>query len=328
MDYENFNLRMFAALSETNLTEEQVEMILNTMDIVQNQSEEKYYEGIPVEVMDYISSLRMEKKKQSTIDEYELELKLFFKNVGVRVEDVTSAMVRSYLVEYQKQRNIKDSSLDQKRIVLGCFFSWAYGEGVIDTNPLSRVRKIKYEKVKQLPIPEYDAELLKDACKNYTEKALIELFYSTGCRISEISEIKIQDINFKKKSIRVYGKGGEHRTVFFSDRCKLYVMKYMELERPETTDDGLFVSERKPHRQINDCGIRKRFNAIQNRLSLDTYYKPHSMRRSFATNMHDRGMPIEDVQTLLGHKSPTVTMRNYINITDDNLMNSYSRFVS
>ena len=328
MDYEKFTTQLLGLLSEKGFTDEQVDDVLASMDKINNGDFHDDEQNIPQEVFDYIDALKLEKKKQTTIDEYFSVLRLFFRTVNVGVEDVTPSIIRQYLNEYQDERGIKNSSLNQKRVILGCFFSWAKEEGYIGLDPCSKIRKIRFENIKLKPIPEFQIEEIKDACGTYRERTIIELFYSTGCRLEELTKIKLQDIDLDNMSIVLDGKGGKHRTVFISERCKVYLYKYINCERPETIYDELIVSIRNPHKGVGKDGIRKIFNQIQGRVGYAKLYKPHGMRRSFATNAFKRGMPLSDIQQLMGHSSPSVTMNNYINISDERLRDDCLRFIS
>lgn len=279
---------------------------------------------VPELVKIYVATKAIEQCSENTVQEYSLHLRLFFDAVRMDPEKVRAEHIRLFLYDYQKRRGIKDQSLDVSRRIICGFFKWAHEEGYISTNPGRSVKEIRYEKVHRSAIPEEEMEMIRRSCADIREKALVEFFYSTGCRISEVANVKIEDIDLQNRTVKVFGKGKKHRNVYLTARAYVALKDYLE-EKPDS--EYLFISQRKPYPRISAAGIRKILYNIEERAGIGNRYTPHQIRHTTATDAIKHGMPITSVQAMLGHSKVDTTM-GYVDICDDTVKREHQKYVS
>lgn len=240
----------------------------------------------------------------------------FFFTVQKAPEYVTSNDIRAYLYMYQKERGISNRSLDKVRASISAFYHWMHVEGYVDKNPCVAISKIKYEKKPKEACTQMDLEYLRRACKTLKQKAILEVIYSTGCRVGELVVLKKSDIDWDKKTVHLFGKGKKHRISFLNAKAEVALKEYLN----SRTDDKewLFVSDRKPHDQMHVCGIQKIMRQICERTgdNINKNVTPHILRHTCASVLANNNANLISVQKILGHSSIQTTI-NYIHTSMD-----------
>lgn len=263
--------------------------------------------GIPEVVKFFIASKAVENCSMGTLNQYRYKLLNFFSAVRKSYADITANDVRVYLYDLKQARPVSDSYLDNIRRTLSSFFDWLRRNDYLQKNPMEKVAKIKYQPAIRQPLTSYDVEVLRWVCHDLRDKAIVDMLYTTGCRVSELVALDQADIDWHDRSARIrHGKGDKYRIVFFNAEAELSLRKYLE----SRTDDNpaLFVQERGPHNRLSIRAVQLRFKAIRSRCQLSSKAFPHNMRHTFATASLRSGMPLVDLQMLMGHAKPETTM--------------------
>jgi len=280
--------------------------------------------GIPEEVKYFLASKMIENVSPRTIYIYKLRLIDFFDTLKKSPQDIRAGDIRIYLGYYKTIHKASDSYLDNIRRVLHSFFAWLVNNEYLIRNPCSTVERIKYQEHQREPLSPYNLEVLRWYCKSLREKAIVDIFYSTGVRLSELRNLNKNDINWEKRSVSIlHGKGNKRRIVFFNAEAELSLQKYLESRSDE--DEALFVKMRKPHTRLSPRGIENIVKNIAQRAGLHVY--PHLLRHTFGTAGLHGGMPIEELQVLMGHAEPRTTMI-YAKIDTQNLQRDHDRIFS
>ena len=264
-------------------------------------------------IKQYAATLKLEGKSDKTIYQYMLTIRLAMNGIGKAIRDISTDDIRKYLAEYQEQKNISKSSLDNQRRYLSAFFSWLCAEEHITKNPMLRIKKIKADKKIKKPYMDEEIERLRCACCNFKEKALVEFLLSTGCRVSEVSALTLDNVDFIKGEAIVYGKGAKERKVYISDKAMFYLKRYIESRG--SLNIGLFLNRNND--AMTKQNIEIMVKKIGQRAGVENVH-PHRFRRTFATNAINKGMKIQNVQAILGHSSLDTTML-YCSVSGDNV---------
>lgn len=271
----------------------------------------------------FLATLIVENKSNRTIEQYNLHLTQFVNYfTGKDAKDIDATGIRSFLYAYKKNRGISNLSLNNKRSAISSFFSWLADEEYIDKDPTRKIKKIKVTKKKAFTADEM--ERMRIACTDIRDRALIEMLASTGCRVSELSSIKLNDIDFIRKKVRIIGKGDKERTVFISDQAMIYLNRYLETRKDNNI--SLFVSKRYPYGQLRKDGIERIVRNLGK--SCNVYAHPHKFRRTLCTQLIKRGMPLQDVAILLGHADINMTASTYYDASDDMIEYEYIRYAA
>lgn len=315
-EYPNINNLKVKYILEQNLKD--YSLITNERSLMVSDLPEKINYFLGVKKLDGLS--------QKSLEGYFYELSVFCKYINKPVSQITINDLRYYLTVIQKEKQYKDITINNKISILRSFFGTLYKEEIIPKDPSLRLKTLDVD-VNNLrePLNNEELEKLRNACKDIREKSLIEIYFSTGCRLSEIMKLNKSDINYNDRSIVVNGKGNKNRTVFFSVKCKLYLQEYLN----SRTDDNesLFVSEREPHDRLGKSGIEKVFKKIKNRTDIKAKISPHVLRHSRATQALSRGMDIVDISKLLGHSSVKTT-EIYSKVDKSKLRYKYEQYLS
>jgi site-specific recombinase XerD len=265
----------------------------------------------------FLNTKRMEGLSEKTLEQYKRENERFFLYCNKAIFDITKDDVRAYLAILQTKRKISmTTSVNVKRF-LSSFYNWLNDEGIIQKSP-TRNLNIKCPKTTRIPFTDRELDVLRNSNLSVRNKAIIELFISTGCRVEEMANIHISDINWYEKSILITGKGNKQRTVFFDDIAAMYLEKYMK-DRNSNIDE-LFISSKNSNKRLEkksiECVVRKlgRTNKIK------AY--PHKFRRTFATRALRNGMSITTLSKLMGHEKIETTML-YCQIDNSQIKMSY-----
>lgn len=295
-------------------------VILHKYNVENKQTEVAIYDDSNMRIVkNYIAALRLEGKSEKTIDQYYRIVCNFLKAIGKHIKKILTGDIRYYLARYLTDRKVQKSTLDNQRRGLSAFFGWLATEGYIDKNPMLRVKRIKADYKIKKAFSDMEVEQPREAANTAKEKALIEFLLSTGCRVTEVSRLHVQDIDFSKKECVVYGKGNKERKVYLTDKCLFYLNLYLTTRNEEST--SLFTNRN--HYGMTKGNIETLLRKIGKRAGVDKVH-PHRFRRTFATNAINKGMPVQYVQKILGHKSLNTTMI-YCNLDEDNIKMEHRR---
>lgn len=230
-------------------------------------------------------------------------MKKFGKTVAKKVEEITTADIRIYLGNYS---DLKTSTISTKLSTLKSFFSWLTSEGIIPKDPTRQIKQPKKEKRLPKALTPEELEIIRENCFSERERALVEVLYSTGCRLSELVGMNISDIDKVNQSARVIGKGNKERIVFFTWKALRSLDKYLKTRRDPTP--ALFVSEKAPHSRLSQRGIQREIAIVASRAKLDNKkVHPHVFRHTLATHLLENGADLVSVQYILGHEDPSTT---------------------
>lgn len=245
----------------------------------------------------FLSAKKVEGCSIRTIHYYKTTLIKMLESVNLKIENITTDDLRKYLADYKNNTNASKATIDNIRRVLSSFFSWLEDEDYILKNPVRRIRKIKTRKVVKEVLSDENFEILRDNCDNIRDLAMIELLASTGIRVGELVNLNIDDVLFNERECVVLGKGDSERTVYFDAKTKIHLLKYLESRSDD--NPALFVSFKKPYNRLGINGVERRIRDLGRDSNIKKVH-PHKFRRTMATTAIDKGMPIEQVQKLLG----------------------------
>jgi len=271
----------------------------------------------------FLSAKRVEGCSNHTIAYYRTTIFKMLDGVGLKIEDITTDDLRKYLADYKGKNNASKSTIDNVRRVLSSFFSWLEDEDYILKNPVRRIRKIKTKKVVKEVISDENFEILRDSCTNIRDLAMIELLASTGIRVGELVNLNIDDVLFNERECVVLGKGDSERIVYFDAKTKIHLLKYLESRNDD--NPALFVAFKKPYNRLGINGVERRIRELGREANIKKVH-PHKFRRTMATNAIDKGMPIEQVQRLLGHVQIDTTMQ-YAMVNQNNVKIAHRKFI-
>ena len=272
----------------------------------------------------FIAAKEIEGCSERTTKYYYATLIKMDSMITKNVTHLTTDDLRLYLTEYQKINNCSKASIDNIRRNLSSFFSWLEEENYILKSPMKRIHKIKTDKVIKETYSDETLELLRDNCNNLRDLAIIDLLSSTGMRVGELVRLNINDIDFENRECVVFGKGNKERPVYFDARTKIHLRNYINSRNDDNV--ALFVSLDAPHDRLNISGVEIRLRQLGRKLGINKVH-PHKFRRTVATKAIDKGMPIEQVQSLLGHSQIDTTM-HYAMVNQNNVKESHRKFVA
>ncbi len=271
----------------------------------------------------FLSSKQVEGCSERTIDYYKTTINKMVDCVNLKIESITTDDLRKYLSDYKNQTDVSKTTIDNIRRVLSSFFSWLEDEDYILKNPIRRIHKIKTRKVVKEVLSDEHFEILRDNCVNIRDLAMIELLASTGIRVGELVNLNIDDVFFNERECIVLGKGDSERIVYFDAKTKIHLQKY--LESRNDSNPALFVSFKKPYNRLGINGVERRIRELGRDANIKKVH-PHKFRRTMATNAIDKGMPIEQVQKLLGHVQIDTTMQ-YAMVNQSNVKIAHRKFI-
>ncbi|MDF2902417.1 MAG: phage integrase [Bacillus sp. (in: firmicutes)] len=269
----------------------------------------------------FIASKKLEGLSPGTLYNYRLDLNKFANKVKKKAQDINSADIRVYMGEFS---HLKMSSLGRKLTVFKSFFAWLTSEEIIHRDPTAKLKPPRLEKRLPKALSIEELEMLRESCETVRQRAFIEVLYATGCRLSEVQALNLNDINYQTMSCRVVGKGNKEREVYFSFKALYHLKKYLKSRTDE--NEALLVSVRKPHGRLSKRGIQREIAAIAKLAGLEKKVSPHVMRHTFATLTLNNGAELVAVQELLGHTSPETTLR-YARITEERKREQHKKFL-
>lgn len=271
----------------------------------------------------FLASKKVEGCSERTLNYYESTIDNMLIEINKSVKVIDTNDLREYLTKYQKKNNCSKVTIDNVRRILSSFFSWLEDEDYIIKSPIRRIHKIKTSKVVRETYTDETIEKLRDSCEEIRDLAIIDFLTSTGVRVGELVKLNIEDINFEERSCIVFGKGSREREVYFDARTKLHLEKYLSLRKDN--NPALFVSLLSPYDRLEISGVEIRLKKLGRELDLQKVH-PHKFRRTMATKAIDKGMPIEQVQRLLGHAKIDTTLQ-YAMVNQNNVKLSHHRFI-
>lgn len=277
---------------------------------------------IPKVVRLYLSSKKLEGVSDMTIKLYANRLKLFFEHVRRVPQDICTNEIRLFLAEYQIQRGISDRSLDKYRQVLNGFFEWCQNEEYITKNPCKTIKEIKWEAEPRRSLTRMQLEKVRRSCTSKRDLAMVDVLYSTGCRVSELVNMKFEDMDASTGSIRIIGKGKKHNTVYLNDAAKLSLEDYLRTRKGDS--EYLFASEYRPYNKLSTRCVESMFKEMSQKLGIKL--TPHILRHTSATLALQSGMPITQVQKMLGHASVNTT-QIYAETSQEDVAESHRKYV-
>lgn len=272
----------------------------------------------------FIVVKRMEGLSDKTLKRYLLVLKNFMEASVKPLGEITANDIRLYLFKYQEERSVDNRTLECMRIVIGTFMKWATSEGYIERDPTVSLRPIKFTEKPREALEQIDLEILRRACRDAREAALIEVLYSTGCRVSELSGLKISDIDWKKKTVLLFGKGGKYRTSYINAKAEVALCAYLKWRKHDSP--YLFCNDRGGGQMKKD-NIERIVRNLRERAGMkDRNITPHVFRHTTATQALRSGMPVNDIQTLLGHCNVATTMI-YAHVSQSDIQAGHKRCI-
>ena len=272
----------------------------------------------------YLDAKKIEGCSERTLHYYKTTIAKLLDKTNTPLRRMTTEEIRKYLVDYQKINNCSKVTVDNVRRNISSFFSWLEEEDYILKSPMRRIHKIKTKKQVKETISDETIEQLRDNCDCIRDLAIIDLLYSTGIRVGELVNLDIDDIDFEARECVVFGKGDKERKVYFDAKAKIHLQKYIASRKDN--NKALFVTLDAPYDRLRISGVEIRLRKLGKRLNLNRIH-PHKFRRTMATRAIDKGMPIEQVQKILGHSQIDTTMQ-YAIVNQSNVKVSHQKYMA
>ena len=318
-----------------NLSQEQIEALKQTLDNTLSQYEVSKDTNIENEIKDtnmkilkeFIASKRIEAKSETTLYNYGNEISKMFQLFNKDYREITSADIRRYM-DYRKQHDgLKSVSVQNIRMYLMSFFKWLMLEDKITKNPMDKIGVIKVEQHVIETLSDEEAEIIRCACNSERDLAIIDILSGSGMRVSELTGLNRSDVNFDTNEIKVFGKGAKERVCFMTGRAKVHLKWY--LEQRCDNNEALFVTAKKPYTILTKNGVEFILkNIAKNSKIPRTRLYPHKYRSTLATNMSNKGAPVERIQAILGHQDPQTTLKCYIKQDKFAIKSAHHTYVS
>ena len=296
---------------------QQYELRENKENVVHRQEENKKLLYL------FISAKKVEGCSSKTLVYYENTINCFLDKIEVALSRIETNDIREYLAKYQEEKKSSKVTIDNMRRIFSSFFAWLEDEDYIAKSPVRRIHKIKTNVLVKDVLSDEELENLRDNCDEIRDLAIIDLLSSTGIRIGELIKLNREDINFQERQCVVFGKGNKERTVYFNARTKIHLQKYLSTR--DDNNSALFVSLHSPHNRMSINGIEYRLKELGKKLNIAKVH-PHKFRRTLATMAIDKGMPIEQVQCLLGHVRIDTTL-HYAMVNQNNVKMAHRKFI-
>lgn len=271
----------------------------------------------------FLASKRVEGCSEKTLTYYKATIEASINEIGKQIRHITTEDLRSYLTEYQRKRYSSRVTIDNIRRILSSFFSWLEDEDYILKSPVRRIHRVKTSIVIKETYTDEALETMRDNCTELRDLAMIDLLASTGMRVGEMVLLNQDDIDFNERECIVFGKGDKERLVYFDARTKIHLQNY--LASRTDTEQALFVSLKAPYKRLQIGGVESRLREMGKRLDIPKVH-PHKFRRTLATVAIDKGMPIEQLQQLLGHQRIDTTLK-YAMVKQSNVKLAHRKYI-
>ncbi|WP_295360979.1 site-specific tyrosine recombinase/integron integrase [uncultured Pseudoramibacter sp.] len=317
--------------------------ILNRMLPILNNSQEKELDSVLDEVLSkyilgetnrdqfsnqefmqkFLEAKRIEGCSEKTLIYYHNTINRMFETIEKELMQITTEDLRAYLTEYQSVNNLSRVTIDNVRRILSSFFSWLEDEEYLIKSPIRRIHRVKTVNNIKETYSDEELEKMRDSCKEKRDLALIDMLASTGMRVGELVLLNQADIDFNERECKVLGKGNKERIVYFDARTKIHLQEYLKSRNDKSS--ALFVSLKAPHTRLTISGVEARIRKIGKDLRIGKVH-PHKFRRTLATKAIDKGMPIEQLQQLLGHKRIDTTLQ-YAMVKQSNVKLAHKKYI-
>lgn len=288
-------------------TEEEIDAALTNEQLLEN----------------FLAAKRIEGCSEKSLTYYRTTIETMTSKVGKNVREMGTDDLRTYLTEYQQEKNSSKVTVDNIRRILSSFFSWLEDEDYILKSPARRIHKVKVASTIKETYTDEALEKMRDNCEELRDLAMIDMLASTGMRVGEMVLLNRDDIDFSERECVVFGKGDKERIVYFDARAKLHLQEYLDSRTDE--NPALFVTLRTPYNRIQIGGIEHRLREMGKRLNIPKVH-PHKFRRTLATMAIDKGMPIEQLQRLLGHQRIDTTLQ-YAMVKQSNVKTAHRKYI-
>lgn len=306
------------------LNNEQLRQLQRVLErtLCEDESMEKCQDN--TELMEaFLAAKRVEGCSQKSLKYYRSTINAMLDTVGKQVQEIVTGDLRTYLTAYQREKGSSKVTIDNIRRILSSFFSWLEDEDYILKSPVRRIHKVKTASNIKETYSDETLELMRDSCTEMRDLAMIDLLASTGMRVGEMVLLNREDIDFNERECAVFGKGDKERMVYFDARTKLHLQSYLDSRTDENA--ALFVSLKAPHSRLTIGGVETRLRELGKRLGVSKVH-PHKFRRTLATMAIDKGMPIEQLQQLLGHKRIDTTLQ-YAMVKQSNVKLAHRKYI-
>ena len=271
----------------------------------------------------FIAAKRIEGCSEKTLKYYKTTINAMVESVAKNVRHIQTEDLRSYFIRYQEKNHSSRVTIDNIRRILSSFFTWLEDEDYIIKSPVRRIHKVKTASSIKETYTDEELEKMRDNCEELRDLAMIDLLASTGMRVGEMVLLNRSDLNFTERECVVFGKGNKERIVYFDARAKLHLLEYLESRADENA--ALFVTLRAPHERIKIGGVEHRLRELGKKLNIQKVH-PHKFRRTLATMAIDKGMPIEQLQRLLGHQRIDTTLQ-YAMVKQSNVKIAHKKYI-
>lgn len=308
------------------LDEEQMGVLQSVLtSCLQQYAEDQNRRIIPDDelISSFISAKRVEGCSEKTLNYYSSTLRNVFRAIQIPIRQISTNDIRVYLADYQGRGTVSKVTIDNIRRILSSFYSWLEDEDHILKSPVRRIKKVKVTKIVKEVYSDEALEVIRDSCETLRDLAMVDLLSSTGMRVGELVNLDRADIDFQNRECVVLGKGDKERLVYFDARTKVHLHNYLESRQDD--NPALFVTLNKPSNRLKISGVEKRLRELGRRLKMDKVH-PHKFRRTLATKAIDKGMPIEQVQKLLGHQKIDTTLE-YAMVNQNNVKMSHRKYI-
>ena len=308
--------------AQTERLQEVLQYTLFDYEVTKKKKDEELSEQNLVE--SFLSAKRIEGCSEKTLKYYNATIQSMLDGIGKSIKYIVTDDIRCYLTEYQAKKKSSKVTIDNIRRILSSFFSWLEDEDYILKSPVRRIHKVKTGTNIKETYSDEALELMRDNCTELRDLAMIDMLASTGMRVGEMVLLNREDIDFNERECVVVGKGDKQRKVYFDAKAKIHLQQY--LNSRNDNNEALFVSLLKPYKRLQISGVEIRMRQLGRRLNINKVH-PHKFRRTLATKAIDKGMPIEQVQQLLGHSKIDTTLQ-YAMVNQNNVKNSHRKFIS
>lgn len=272
----------------------------------------------------FLSAKKIEGCSEKSLKYYFSTIQALLNKLNKNISDISTNDLRLYLSDYQEKNGSSKVTIDNIRRIFSSFFSWLEDEDYILKSPVRRIHKVKTAKTIKEILTDEEIEKLRDNTNNIRDLAIVEILSSTGMRVGELVKINTKDIDFQERSCIVTGKGNKQREVYFDARTKIHLLEYINSRKD--TEEALFVSFSKPNKRLTINSIESILRNLGKKCNVNKVH-PHKFRRTLATMAIDKGMPIEQVQKLLGHTKIDTTM-HYAMVNQINVKMAHRKFIS
>lgn len=327
---EHFINEIADAMSDTLSFEQMTELnnvllqVVSRYEIVDNSEKVKEDVKSNNRILEiFLSAKQVEGCSIKTIKYYESTVRQLYKKMPKKVSEYTTEDIRAYLAVFQRKHKSSKVTIDNIRRIFSSFFAWLEEEDFILKSPVRRIHKVKTGTQVKEVLTDENLELLRDNCTHIRDLAIIDFLTSTGIRVGELVKLNRNDVNFAERECIVFGKGNKERIVYFNARAKIHLQQYLKSRKDK--NPALFVSLAKPHNRLQISGVEMRLRQLGRKVKLPRVH-PHKFRRTLATMAIDKGMPVEQVQKLLGHVKIDTTM-HYAMVNQTNVKLSHRKFI-